>query len=271
MESRFIRLKNNLTIHTLIAGNPTDPPLVLVHGWPSSCLLWRKMIPALSKKFYILAPDLPGHGQSDKPADIAYDLDFLRGFIRQFYDAMNLEKASLVVHDLGGMAGLSFAVRHKDRLERLVVMNTSPYSDWHYLLSFSIFLLKQSVLTPFFLNKTIFRQVLCTGFYDTSLVSEEVVNLFITPWINSPEGKKAFSKTIAVPPIHMVESPHSLGTIDTPSLILWGKKDQFFPFKLARRLHQDIPGSRLVGIDGAGHFLQEEKPERINKALMDFL
>ena len=139
------------------------------------------------------------------------------------------------------------------------------------MLSFSIFLLKQSVFTPFFLNKTIFKQVLCTGFYDTSLVSEEVVNLFITPWINSPEGKKAFSKTIAVPPIHMVESPHSLGTIDTPILILWGKKDQFFPFKLARRLHQVVPGSHLVGIDGAGHFLQEKQPELINKALMNFL
>ena len=150
MESRFIRLKSNLTIHTLIAGNPVNPPLVLIHGWPSSSLLWRQIIPELSQKFYILAPDLPGYGESDKPGNLIYDLDFLCGFIRDFYDAMDLAKASLIVHDLGGMAGLSFAVRHRERLEKFVVMNTSPYSDWPPLVSFTIFLLKQSILTPIF-------------------------------------------------------------------------------------------------------------------------
>ncbi len=271
MESSFIKLNNNLTIHTRRAGNPSSPPLVLIHGWPSSGLLWRQMIPELSKKFHVLVPDLPGHGKSDKPENMDYDLDFLRGFILDFYDATDLKKASLIVHDLGGMAGLSFAVRHRERLEKFVVMNTSPYSDWHPLLSFTIALLKQPVLTPFFLNKTIFRQVLSNGFYNNSLISSDLLNLFLTPWTNSPQGRKAFSKTIAIPPVRMVESPHALRTIDTPTLILWGTKDRFFPFKYARRLHQDIQNSKLIAIEKAGHFLQEEQPDLINNALMEFL
>jgi len=271
MESQFIRLKSNLTIHTLIAGQPTNPPLVLIHGWPSSCLLWRHMIPELSKNFFIVAPDLPGHGKSDKPGNIPYDLEFLREFIRDFYDAMDLAKANLVVHDLGGMAGLSFAVHHRDRLEKLVVMNTSPYSDWHYMLSFTIFLLKQSLLTPLFLNETIFKRILSDGFYDKSLVSPSLVTLFRSPWANSPEGRQAFSKTIAIPPARMVESPGTLSTIDTPTLILWGKKDKFFPFRTAQKLQKNIPNAKLIGIEKAGHFLQEEQPEAINNSLMEFL
>ncbi len=271
MESRFIQLNNKLKIHTLVAGKAVNPPLVLIHGWPSSCLLWRHMIKQLSQKFYILAPDLPGYGKSDKPGNRPYDLNFLSGFILDFFDAMDLEKANLVVHDIGGMAGLSFAVRHRHRLEKLVIMNTSPYSDWHYIFSFVIFLLKQPLLTPFFLNKTIFKQILSKGFYNKSIVSSDLVDLFLNHWINSLEGKKAFSQTIAVPQIHMVESSRNLRTIDSPTLILWGKKDVFFPIRIAQKLQQDIPNSQLIGIDKAGHFLQEEQPELINQALMAFL
>ncbi len=270
MESKFIQLNGKLT-HFLSAGNPDNPSLVLIHGWPSSGLLWRQMIPELSKKFHILVPDLPGHGKSDKPGNIDYDLDFLCGFILDFYDAMDLKRATLIVHDLGGMAGLSFAVRHRDRLEKFVVMNTSPYSDWHPLLSFTIFLLKQPILTHFFLNKTSFRQILSNGFYNKSLISSDLLNLFLTPWINSPQGRKSFSKTIAIPPARMVESPNVLRTIDTPTLILWGTKDRFFPFKYAKRLQRDIQNSKLIAIEKAGHFLQDEQPDLINKALMEFL
>ncbi len=70
MENRYDTLANGLKIHSLVAGNKLSPPLVLLHGYPADAYLWRNCIPNLSKHFQIFAPDLPGHGQSEKPLDV---------------------------------------------------------------------------------------------------------------------------------------------------------------------------------------------------------
>ncbi len=67
MESRYDTLENGLKIHSLVAGNKSFSPLVLLHGYPTDAFLWRNCIPNLSKQFQVYAPDLPGHGQSDIP------------------------------------------------------------------------------------------------------------------------------------------------------------------------------------------------------------
>ncbi len=271
MESQTITLKSNLKIHTLIQGDKTNPALVLLHGWPSSSLLWRHLIPELSKHFYVLAPDLPGHGTSDKLETTPYDLDFFRGFILDFFDALDLSTAHLCVHDLGGMPGLSFAVRHPDRIGKFIVMNTSPYSDWSLALRASIFLLKQKTLTWLFLNRFVFREVLKNGFYNKKLVAHEIIDIFRTPWLESRQTRKAFSATIDIPPERMVEKRKDLKKINLPTLILWGRKDVFFPFKIAKMLHEDIKTSSLVAVENAGHFLQEEQPEFILREMVKFL
>ena len=271
MECQTITLKSNLKINTLIQGDKTGPALVLLHGWPSSSLLWRHLIPELSKHFYVLAPDLPGHGKSDKPETARYDLAMFRSFILDFFDALDLKKAHLCVHDLGGMAGLSFAVRYPQRIDKFIVMNTSPYSDWSLPLRASIFLLKQKFLTRLFLNRFIFREVLKNGFYNKELITPDIVDIFRAPWTESKQARNAFSSTLAVPPELMVEDREALREINLPTLILWGRKDVFFPFKIARLLHEDIKTSSLVAVDKAGHFLQEEQPEFILREMLKFL
>jgi pimeloyl-ACP methyl ester carboxylesterase len=271
MKSIYLTLNNDLKIHTLIKGNKSNPPLVLIHGWPSSSLLFRHMIPELSKHFYVLVPDLPGHGKSDKPHNVQYDLAFLRTFILEYFDALNLKSASLAAHDLGGMAALSFTTRYPDRLDKFIIMNTSPFPEWSLRLQLSIYLLKQKYLTRIFLNRFMFKQVLKAGFYNHNLITLEVLDIFRTPWINSKQGKAAFSKTIEIPPDLMVESEENLKKITTPALILWGKKDISFPFRTAHRLHKSINNSTLVGVEKAGHFLQEEQPDFINQQIISFL
>ncbi|MBU1340920.1 MAG: alpha/beta hydrolase [Proteobacteria bacterium] len=271
METQYVTLKSNLKIHTLIGGDTSNPPLVLIHGWPASGCLWRKIIPELSKHFYVLAPDLPGHGKSDKPEETAYDLAFFRGFILDFFDALHLKTASLAAHDLGGMAGLSFAVRHPERLDNFIIMDTSPYPEWPFMLNFSICLLKQNFLTPLFLTPFVFKQVLKTGFYNKNLITPEVMDLFRTPWTRSKQGENAFSNTIKIPAAQMVEPKEALQKIKVPTLILWGKNDFFFPFKIARQLHGDIKGSTLIGVDKAGHFSPEEQPDFIGQQIISFM
>jgi len=271
MESRYFTLPNHLKIHTLIAGDITTPPLVLLHGWPSSSLLWRHMIPELSKRFYVVAPDLPGHGKSDKPYNIIYNLSFLRNFILDFLDAANLKNPHLVAHDLGGMGGLSFVARYPEKIDKFIIMNTGPYMEIPFLLNVSLYLLKQKYLTRLFLNRFVFKQVLKNGFCNKSLITPEIIDTFRKPWISSKDGRNAFAKTIDIPISQMVEPIDTLQKITSPTLILWGKNDLFFPFKTARRLHDDIKDSTLIGVENAGHFLHEEKPQFILDQIRLFL
>jgi len=271
MEHHYVTLASNIKIHTLLEGNPSNPPLVLVHGWPSSSDLWRHMIPELSKHFYILVPDLPGHGKSDKPLSVSYDRDFYCRFLLDFFDAFNLKTANLAVHDLGGMAGISFAVRHPDRLAKFIVMDTSPYKDIPLLLHLSLYFLKINLLTRFFLTRWVFALVLKNGFHNKKIITPELVDRFRSPWGGTKEGVKAFANTIKIPIHQLVESTSDIKKIDIPTLILWGRNDFFFPLKIARQLHKDIKQSTLVSVEKAGHFLQEEQPQFIQEQMIDFL
>ncbi len=105
MQNHFTTLDNGRRIHYLASRRGKKPSLILLHGYLVTAQLWRHIIPPLAERFRIYAPDLPGHGESDKPLDVDYDLDFLVCFLAEFYDALGLERAGLIGHDLGGMDG----------------------------------------------------------------------------------------------------------------------------------------------------------------------
>lgn len=271
MQTKTFKFKNGITIFTRIMGDSTKPAIVLLHGWPSSSLLWRNIMPVLAQDFFVLAPDLPGHGNSDKPLNVAYSLSFFRQFILDFFDAAGISKAHLAAHDLGGSGALSFAVHHSDRIQKFIIMNTSPYPVRSIRLKLSLYLLRQPWLSRFFLHPIILKQVLKTGIYNPSNTTPEVIALFRTPWVKDSTTVSAFSRTIGLPANELVEPVDKIKTIQIPTLILWGKKDLYFPFSTARRLHQDIAASRLVGVENAGHFCQEEEPEFIARTMHRFL
>ena len=109
---------NNLEIGYLEGGQ--GEPVLFVHGWPTFSHLWRHQFSALDERFQLYAPDLPGFGDSDKPADISYSLSFYADILTGFLDALGIEQVTLVCHDLGGPISLLWAVRHPERLARLV-------------------------------------------------------------------------------------------------------------------------------------------------------
>ena len=91
---------HNLRLHYLEAGE--GPPVLLLHGFPTSSHLYRNILPELGKTHRAIALDLPGYGLSDKPLDVAYDYDFYADVISSFLAALGIEETNLVVHDLGG-------------------------------------------------------------------------------------------------------------------------------------------------------------------------
>lgn len=271
MENRFVTLKSGLNAHYLVSGSEENPALVLLHGYPSSCWLWRRCMEPLAERFRVYAPDLPGHGRSDKPLDVEYDLDFFTNFVLDFYDSLRLENPGLVVHDLGAMAGLGFTARHQERVKRFVVMDTAPYADWSFMLRLMMWFFRRKSLTGLLLHPGVYKKVLKWGvFYNPALVDEEMLSFYRDPWVENPEGREAFRKVISASPEDITEPRENLRGIHVPTLILWAEKDRIFPVSIAKRLQGDIPGSSLATVPNCGHFIPEEQPEKVVRHLFEF-
>ncbi len=272
MKSRTLTLQTGLNVHYLIAGDRGAPPVVLLHGYPSNCYLWRHCLPELAKRFYVIVPDLPGHGRTDKPLDQSYDLDFFVSFLKAFYDALKIERADLVAHDLGGMAALGFVSRFPEMTRRFVIMDTMPFVKWPIIFRSLMGYLKN----PFFAWLSLFRSQFKFSLkhfavYQKGAVTDEMVDLYFKPWVENRNSRKVYRKVIMAPPEKIIEPIENVRKIQHPTLILWGDKDRIFPIRIAQRLKTDIPNSELTIVPDCGHFLPEEQPKIVTKHMLEFL
>lgn len=262
---------DGMRIRTIAAGPPEAPPLVLLHGYPTSSALWRGCIPALSRRRRVFAPDLPGHGDSDKPIDAEYDLPFLVRFVEGVADGLGLRRFALAAHDLGGMAGLGFAARRRERLTHLVVLDTAPYADWPLACRALVAAARTPVLARLLLAPFPFRLMLRMGVHRPEAIPPEVAEGYRAHWLGSPEARRAFSAAVAMPPGRMALPLEELRSIDVPTLILWADHDLMFGKRVARRLARDLPAARLTVLPRCGHFLQEDDPAAVAGAIDEFL
>lgn len=270
MDSAYLTV-HGLRIRTVRAGDPSAPPLVLLHGYPTSSDLWRNCIPDLARRRHVLAPDLPGHGDSDKPPDVDYDLPFFVRFLEGFADAAGLPRFALAAHDLGGMIALGFAARHAGRLTRLVVMDTAPYSPWPLPCRVLIGAARNRALASLLLRRPMFRLLMRAGVHRPEAIGPELAERYRASWIASPEARRAFSATVAVPADRWALPLEELRGISVPTLVLWAARDLLFGPKVGRRLSRDIPGAKLVLVPGCGHFLQEDDPAAVTAAIDGFV
>lgn len=272
MGNLHIKLKSRMKIHYLVSGSEKKQELVLLHGYPSNCLLWRHCIPALSEHFRVIVPDLPGHGKSDKPDNVKYDLDFLTGFLLDFYDSLGLKQPHLAAHDLGGMAALGFVTRYPERVNQFVIMDTAPYVDWPWALEKMVKLLRKRLVSKTMLRPAAFKQALKRSlFYDPKVVDDEMTDLYLKPWIESKAGKKAFRQVIMPSPEDVTVPREKLQQISVPTLVLWAENDKLLPKSVARKLSKDIPGASLAFVPNSGHFLPDEQPGVVVEKMLGFL
>lgn len=122
---------NGLDIFYREAGDRRHPAILLLHGFPTSSFMFRNLIPALADKYYLVAPDFPGFGQSSMPAvnEYAYTFDNLSQTIDAFIDAIGLEKYTLYVMDYGAPVGYRIATRRPEKVEGLIVQNGNAYVE----------------------------------------------------------------------------------------------------------------------------------------------
>jgi len=261
---------DGLSLHYVDEGD--GAPVLLLHGEPTSSYLWRKIIPQLPG--WKLAPDLIGFGRSDKPEDVGwYSYDRHVASIARLVAELDLSGLTLVVHDWGGPIGMRVAVEQPDRVERLVILNTGigggrpPSDTW---LRFRDVVRERGGALDV-------GRLVEAG--TTHGLPEEVRAAYDAPFPTpaSKAGVLAFPELVPAEPEHPNAEPMNrvlaaLREWTKPTLVVWGADDIVLPRQLAERFVELIPGAHgPVLIEGASHFLQEDKPDEVAAAIRDFM
>jgi haloalkane dehalogenase len=247
-------------------------PVLLLHGEPTSSFLWRNIVPHLPGRK--IAPDLIGFGRSDKPEDIGwYSYDRHVDSIARLVAQLDLRELTLVVHDWGGPIGLRVAVEEPERIERLVILNTGigggrpPSETW----------LRFRELVRQLGGALDIGRLVEAG--TAQGLSNEVREAYDAPF-PTPESKAgvlAFPELVPTDPDHpnaqaMNRVLEALTRWEKPTLVVWGAEDTVLPTRFAERFVELIPGARgPLLVEGASHFLQEDKPDDVAEAIREFI
>jgi len=245
-------------------------PVLLVHGITTYSFIWRRIIPLLSKDHDVIAVDLLGCGESDKPLNVSYAIKDHAERLYEFITKLGLGKFHFVGHDLGGGMGQIFAVRHPERLSDLTLINTVAYDFWPVqpIIALRTPIVRQLLMASFDLGT--FKLVVKKGIYHKERVTNELMDLFMRP-MQTREGRKAFMHFAKCLDNHnLMEIEDALRGLKIPVLIIRGDADPYLGATISEKLHREIPGNRLVRIPTGGHFVQEDEPERIAQELIGF-
>jgi len=277
IEDTWVKVEG-INTHLFTAGEEGET-VVLLHGGgtDSAWLSWQPVILALSPRFRVIAPDLPGYGKSDTPK-ISYTLDTYIHFVKQLLDQLGVARATLTGISMGGGIAIGFTLAYPERVQRLVLVDTYgiqrryPGGLWGYILvrmewlnRFSWWLLGRS--------RTLARASLQQIFHDPSALPNDLVNE-VYEEIRRPKAGlafRSFQKHEVLKNGLRTVFLDRLGEIEAETLFIHGENDQLVPLECAREAHARLPGSRLEIIPACGHWPQREKPQDFNRILLNFL
>jgi pimeloyl-ACP methyl ester carboxylesterase len=247
----------------------TGEPVVLLHGIPTWGYLWEDTIRVLTKDNRVIAPDLLGFGYSDKRDCFDRSIAAQTRRIAEFLDALEIESAHLVAHDIGGGVALRLATLHSERVRSLCLMNTICYDSWpiEMMLQFGHPLMRKKLSAATALKAL--RLALKMGFH--SAPDREWLDGLLSPW-RTEVGKLSLIRNASALNTNLTtEITHLLPRIPVPTLILWGEDDKFQRVEMGERLARDIPGAELHRIADARHFVMIDQPAAVHGHIKRFL
>jgi len=246
----------------------SGPTILLLHGYPTSSYLWRNVMPeAAAAGWRAIAPDLPGFG--DSPADLPGTWERQVEHVERFRRALGFEQVALAVHDWGGLIGLRWACDHPDAVCALFITDTGFFPDgrWHGMAKA---LRTEGEGEQFLANVN--RDLFAMALRQVSAgLPDDAIDEFWKAY--GDEGRKQAQLDLYRSGDFSKLEPYAgrLAALGVPALIVWGAKDEFAPVGGAHRFHKQIPGSELVVLEHAGHFVMEDDPARVGAELRRFL
>lgn len=263
-----VELDGHIT-HYIEAGQ--GDPLILIHGFNFDSFTWAKNLDALAQRHKVYALDLWGFGYSTRELlDFGYPL-FAKQ-LKLFMDTLNIEKATLVGHSMGGGTAAYFALNNPDRVQNLILVDATGVTNplpirgrifqlphvAEFMLGLKSNMVRRKNITDFWIH----RHELLTGAYFTSASRFQKI-AGTTETLLSVLRRNFFDT--------LEQELRALSRHDIPTLIIWGEYDKPLPVQRGRTMHQILSGSRLEIIEEAGHMPNFDQADRFNELVLDFL
>jgi pimeloyl-ACP methyl ester carboxylesterase len=268
----FPRLRSGIMIRVVERGDPTSPPIVLIHGWGCTAYVFRYNMPALAEAgFRAIAVDLKGHGLSDKPlAPEEYTIDSLVEHLRDILDALGLERPALAGHSLGGSLIYHFASRYPVRARCLGMF--SPVGLKGVPLMWLYRFLTPAALTPIIRQinpRVIVTLALMRVYGKRGHFTERDVEEYLAP-SQFPDFALAMRELLHNYDWNAADH-RNLVAVSMPAIGVWGSLDHMMPADGMGVYLPLVPRIELREIPDAGHVITEETPEEVNEELIGLL
>lgn len=269
--SRFINL-DGARVHYQEAGDIAAPPLILIHGFASSTLVWSKVFLGLAAAgFRVIALDMLGYGYSGKPRNGEYTIEGQAKLVIQLLDRLRIRQVTIVGSSYGGAVATTCALDYPNRVKKLVLVGTVNNNRPLEFKLMKVFgaPLVGDVVSPLLIGSRSLLRMRMKRVYDRHswVLDERRVDARHQP-LRASGTQRAIIRTVRGWDAERISRDAHL--ITQPTLLLWGENDREIPLADGERLHAEIPGSRFVVFLNCGHLPHEEYPEAFTKLVTEF-
>lgn len=287
---RYVEVQPGIRLHCAEAGDPSSPPVVLVHGFPEFWYAWKDVLPRLATRWHAVAPDLRGFNLSDKPTDVrAYRAPALVADLDGLIRGLGHERVVLVAHDWGGAVAWAFATAMPHRVSRLVIVNAPHPVPFARLLATDP---AQQAASAYmnWLRRPGAEDALAKD--DFALMDRFFVGISPAPWYDAATraayhaawsqpgalagGLAYYRASPLYPPIgddpgaaRLSLKPEDF-TVRVPTRVVWGERDRALLPALLDGLDTMVPELDIVSLPECSHWVAHEAPDRLAALIDDF-
>jgi pimeloyl-ACP methyl ester carboxylesterase len=276
---------DEIRIHYVTQGE--GKLMLLLHGFPDFWYVWRFQIPELAKHFRVVAPDLRGYNETDKPEGVDnYRLNILAGDIMGLIRALDEKKAIIIGHDWGGAVAWSFAAFSPEATERLVILNAPHPNAYTTKTKSSLRQLQKSWYVFFFQTPNIPEEVLSRNNYlflkemlrrssvKKDVFTDEEFKVYTEAWSKpgALTGAINYYRANMNPAILFSERTIRFPKIKAPTLVIWGEQDAALSKDLTIGMDEFVEAPYSIKyVPNCGHWVQLEEPALVNEYILEFL
>jgi pimeloyl-ACP methyl ester carboxylesterase len=269
--SRFMEV-DDVRLHYQEAGDPEAPPMILIHGFAASNLVWSKVFLEFAEAGYrVIAPDLPGYGYSGKPPHLDYTIASQAEMIVSFLKRLEIDRAVFLGSSYGAAVAATIALDHPALVEKLIMVGAVNNNKPTRYLLMRLFgsPIIGDILSPLLVGSRLLLRLRMKRVYDRHswVLDERRVDARHLP-LRTRGAHRAIIRTVRRWDAERVSRDAHLLT--QPVQLLWGDSDREVPLADGKRLHEAIPGSRLIVFRECGHLPHEEYPQAFVKVVLDF-